>query len=259
MIKQKQDALEDPDKLPTLLKSINVKHSKPERDKQKEEGAKQEQKEEEARPGAAPSGLASDLVSQLRDKLPEVSSGLKWEDAGVSRRSQGRELNNSKLASALVRKRLFTQQEWDLFGIKDLGTHHFIKVGSSYFRPAKLEDSTSNQIELAQSAITVEEVAANPGDELARIIRRQLLDQIVEIFDPNGKRAKKLREQVELYSETIAIETAGRIVESLWTVLRSRYDQSVGAAEAGHSQSISGASLGNNRFRAASTSVMTAN
>ena len=48
VIKQKQDALEDPDRLPTLLESINVKHSKLERDKQKEEGANQQQQKEEA-------------------------------------------------------------------------------------------------------------------------------------------------------------------------------------------------------------------
>lgn len=65
VVKQKQDALEDPDQLPTLLKSISVKHSKPERHIPEQVGAKPQQNEEEARPEAASSRLASDFASRL--------------------------------------------------------------------------------------------------------------------------------------------------------------------------------------------------
>lgn len=80
--------------------------------------------------------------------------GLKCEDTGTSRPSQGRELKSPNLVSALIRKRIFTQH--------------------------------SIQIDLAQNFITVEEMAANPGDELAHIIRRPFLDQTVDNFHPHG-------------------------------------------------------------------------
>ena len=38
---------------------------------------------------------------------------------------------NPRLADALMHKTEFTQQEWDAFGVHDLGMHHFVKSGDS--------------------------------------------------------------------------------------------------------------------------------
>ena len=71
-------------------------------------------------------------------------SGLRWKKAGLEKPTQGRELSNQGLASALVSKTEFTQQEWKAFGnmilkedstISDLRPGDFIKAGDSYFTP----------------------------------------------------------------------------------------------------------------------------
>ena len=62
--------------------------------------------------------------------------GLKWLPAGDTEPAMGRNLEHAKLAEALRSKTEFTKQEWEVFGIKDLRTDHFIKSGHSYFQPA---------------------------------------------------------------------------------------------------------------------------
>ena len=64
-------------------------------------------------------------------------------------------LDNPRLADALMHKTEFTQQEWDAFGVHDLGMHHFVKSGDSYFRPAGTE---------AQADVRVLRTLAHYGD-----------------------------------------------------------------------------------------------
>ena len=66
------------------------------------------------------------------------ASGLKWNNVGSARPANGNEFANDELASALQSKTIFTQEDWDVFGIKDLHMDNFIKSGVSYFQPAAL-------------------------------------------------------------------------------------------------------------------------
>jgi hypothetical protein len=70
------------------------------------------------------------------EKTPMPASGLKW--LALNGQPSGRLLENSKLSAALKHKLDFTQQEWDLFGIKDLHADHFVKSGNSFFGPVAL-------------------------------------------------------------------------------------------------------------------------
>eukprot|EP00966_Prymnesium_polylepis_P186070 4312850-Prymnesium_polylepis.1 len=47
-------------------------------------------------------------------------SGLKWEQAGISKPVDGMELINKKLAEALKTKTEFSQKEWEEFGVHPL-------------------------------------------------------------------------------------------------------------------------------------------
>ena len=67
--------------------------------------------------------------------MPVTASGLRWENAGVKRPMQGRELNSPGLADALLLRTELTQYEWVSFGIKDLRTDDFIKAANTYYRP----------------------------------------------------------------------------------------------------------------------------
>jgi hypothetical protein len=64
-----------------------------------------------------------------------VASGWKWTRVEATKLTQGRELRNSELATALKSKTTFTPQEWDALGISDLRPDDFIKVDDCYFRP----------------------------------------------------------------------------------------------------------------------------
>ena len=72
-------------------------------------------------------------------KLYEVvllpTLGLRWKNVGSTVPTNGKELTNNDFASLLQSRTAFTREEWDVFGIKDLRTEHFIKSGTSYFRP----------------------------------------------------------------------------------------------------------------------------
>ena len=75
---------------------------------------------------------------------PHCVSGLEWNMIGTTRPEEGRELISSQLATALSGKIhtarrgriVFTQQEWDEFGIIDLSTSDFVIAGDHYFKPA---------------------------------------------------------------------------------------------------------------------------
>ena len=61
-------------------------------------------------------------------------------------------------------------------------------------------------------------MTADPGAQLARAIRRQLVDKILSVFAPDGRFLKKFRRQVVSHAETLATQTADKIVESLSSV-----------------------------------------
>ena len=71
-----------------------------------------------------------------RIKVAEKALGLKWHKAGDTQSTMSLSLEHIKLAEALKSKTVFTQQEWEAFGIKDLRPEHIIYSGYSYFQPA---------------------------------------------------------------------------------------------------------------------------
>mmetsp|Transcript_24236 Transcript_24236/g.35523 ORF Transcript_24236/g.35523 Transcript_24236/m.35523 type:complete len:334 (+) Transcript_24236:542-1543(+) len=66
------------------------------------------------------------------------SSCLTWKIIGSTQPSGGQELINAKLARNLLNasRKEFTKEEWDAFGISDLGMNDYIKSGDSYFKLA---------------------------------------------------------------------------------------------------------------------------
>jgi hypothetical protein len=81
--------------------------------------------------------IAFDMI-QLIQPLP----GLVWRevDPGIDLQvHEGRELSNPELSGALATKTVFTSQEWDAFGIRDLRMHDLVRSGDSYFTPAPSE------------------------------------------------------------------------------------------------------------------------
>ena len=79
--------------------------------------------------------LSSTKVEQ-KGSVEGLPSGLTWKEIGVTQPSEGEELTNSGLSTALLSKTEFNQQEWEAFGISDLRVEHFIKSGISYFKAA---------------------------------------------------------------------------------------------------------------------------
>lgn len=82
------------------------------------------------RPGVGTRALKFDDIGS------KLTSGLKWQNIGASRPSEGRQLTSPKLAAALQTKLEFTQEEWDTFGIPHVHEDDFIRAGSSFFKPA---------------------------------------------------------------------------------------------------------------------------
>ena len=85
-------------------------------------------------------GSTSNYVLLSDSTWPTVD-GLKWVKVGETAPS-GQALDCSKLAKALVNTTTFTKEEWEVFGITDLRTNHFIKSGdfqghqpNTYFQP----------------------------------------------------------------------------------------------------------------------------
>ena len=84
-----------------------------------------------------PTPSAPDPVDRLsKNRGTQATLGLMWE-IFPERPAQGRELSDSGLASALECKTIFTQREWEAFGISDLRDDDFIKSGDFYFKPAE--------------------------------------------------------------------------------------------------------------------------
>ncbi len=69
-------------------------------------------------------------------ELGASASGLKWEKVGALKPTQGRELSNPALSTALEDRIEFTPQEWEALGISDLRPDDFIRARDFYFRPS---------------------------------------------------------------------------------------------------------------------------
>ena len=64
-------------------------------------------------------------------------SGLQWRDIGTREPAGGDRLDNKGLAEALSKNTVLTEEQWKIFGIKNLNWPHFIQSDSgSYFQPA---------------------------------------------------------------------------------------------------------------------------
>lgn len=92
------------------------------------------------------------VMAYLRLACPLVSlvvrtpSGFKWENCGTERPSEGREFGHPVLAEVLRRQTKFSQQEWDDLCISDLRMDHFIKSGSSYFKPSVRQGRATGRV-----------------------------------------------------------------------------------------------------------------
>jgi len=69
-----------------------------------------------------------------------------WLDFGLTAPKMGRDLNNPKLSEKLsealkLKKKEFTSQELQTFGIQDIGMADYVKLGDSYFRAAPLSQN----------------------------------------------------------------------------------------------------------------------
>ena len=78
----------------------------------------------------------------LSDRGQIAPSGLKWRNAGTTRPTQGRELDNHALSTALASKTELTPSQWESYGVNDLTHDDFIKVGSTFFKPVQAPYST---------------------------------------------------------------------------------------------------------------------
>ena len=65
-------------------------------------------------------------------------SGLKWRNVGTDEPLGGHalKLDNKRLAEALEKKTVFTEEQWKSFGIKSVDWPNFIHSGGAYFQPA---------------------------------------------------------------------------------------------------------------------------
>ena len=117
-------------------------------------------------------GLVSDSSSSHTSppKTPEkLASGLNWENIGKTLPTVGEKLENTALSQQLQKKALaqetlrtqsaagrleamdssslhFTEDEWREFGIARLRSDHFIKAGTSYFRPSGQDERNEKQV-----------------------------------------------------------------------------------------------------------------
>ncbi len=121
--------------------------------------------------GAMQHGDGNCTCCESEESAERCAAGLKWEKAGDSKPTQGRELSHPELAAALESKTEFTQQEWDAFGISDVRSHDFIKVGDAYFRSAETAaiadqatEGTAEEQE-AGEALDAQKVGAEGGGE----------------------------------------------------------------------------------------------
>ena len=104
---------------------------------------------------AQDSGVMSKVTSQLPGLPVKGPTGLRWQNLGAAKPSQGRELDHRELQVALYDKSELTQQEWDAFGIKDLRETDFIKTAANYFMPFSGRDLSLSLAEFEQVCVRI--------------------------------------------------------------------------------------------------------
>ena len=117
-------------------------------------------------------------------ELDEVApaSGLCWQDVGARKPIIGRDRTNActKLAHALVSKTVFTMQEWEDLGVKDLQMCDFVKVGGCFFQPSLPPLPNSAHLTIIQSFESKN--SANPDlMALALVVRRALATRASDV------------------------------------------------------------------------------
>ena len=92
--------------------------------------------------------LGKDFALAL--KLPGIetddplSPPLVWEDVGVDRPATGSEITNPLLEAALKKKLELTKEECDQFELTGMRHDSFIKIADKYYRPGKLDSTSSS-------------------------------------------------------------------------------------------------------------------
>ena len=82
------------------------------------------------------SGQASFLGPPINEVGQDVLNRLRWVDIGSAKPISFVELKNEKLASALVEKQTFNEEEWESFGVDQLLSHHVVRSGEVYYQPS---------------------------------------------------------------------------------------------------------------------------
>jgi len=88
------------------------------------------------------------MMVAIVNKVESLSAnGLHWKSAGTEKPKQGHEIRSVALQDALTRKTEFTRKEWDVFGIRHLSLHTFVKArNGEYFQPAvKIAEANSDK------------------------------------------------------------------------------------------------------------------
>ena len=87
---------------------------------------------------------ASVRVCLLAKDRPVAVPGLRWLSIGPTAPAEGKELIHDALAEALRQKDpfspVFSQEEWDAFGITGVRSNHYVKSGTSFFQPERPGD-----------------------------------------------------------------------------------------------------------------------
>jgi cysteine-rich repeat protein len=79
--------------------------------------------------------------------VPKYASGLLWEHAPGP--STGRQIHNAQLEDFLTRKTVFTQHEWNAFGIQNLAMDDVVmSAASAFFKPAQSLSATDKYLPL---------------------------------------------------------------------------------------------------------------
>ena len=80
----------------------------------------------------------------------ERVSGLQWENVGVSRPTEGRELHNRELIEKLPNQTQFTEDELKSFDLEALYIGDFVLSGDSYFTPKPKEDTVNRELKVTR-------------------------------------------------------------------------------------------------------------
>jgi WD40 repeat protein len=109
------------------------------------------------------------------------TSGLKWRNIGTTRPATGRQIQNSKLAEAILAMKDLKEREWESFGISELGIDDYILAGENYFQPAEHADKAYTRSMFTGFVTAIQYIAgAGPHGLLVMCSN----DANVVMFDP---------------------------------------------------------------------------